>query len=221
MKEKIKLMSKEENNFEHENNFYLSCHPSRIGKLLAQNELYKKIINIPGEIIELGVFKGASLSRFAIMRNIYEQNSSRQIIGFDTFGEFPETDYQEDKYFTIKHNKISKSIEKDQLLEKLKARGIDEGIDLVEGNIVNTVPEYLKNNPALKISLLNLDTDVYEPAVTTLDLLYPRVCKGGIVIIDNYSKVPGETQAVDEYFKGQNITINKFPFASTPCYFIK
>ena len=100
-------------------------------------------------------------------------------------------------------------------------RGIGEGIELVKGNILETIPNYLEKRPSLKISLLNLDTDVYEPAVITLEKLYPRVCKGGVIIIDNYAKVPGETKAVDEYFKDLDVEINKFPFSSTPCYFIK
>ncbi len=214
-------MNKDSDPFEFENKFYLSCHPSRLGKFLAQNELYKKIINLPGEIVELGVFKGASLSRFAILRNIYEQNTSREIIGFDTFAEFPETEYEKDKYFTKLHNNISNSIDVDELYLSLNKRGIGEGIELVKGNILETIPNYLEKRPSLKISLLNLDTDVYEPAVITLEKLYPRVCKGGVIIIDNYAKVPGETKAVDEYFKDLDVEINKFPFSSTPCYFIK
>lgn len=214
-------MNKEIDPFEFENKFYLSCHSSRLGKVLAQNELYKQIINLPGEVVELGVFKGASLSRFAMLRNIYEQNSSREIIGFDTFAEFPDTEYEKDKYFTKLHNNISNSIDIDELYLSLKKRNIGEGIELVKGNIVETIPKYLVKRPSLKISLLNLDTDVYEPAVITLEKLYPRVCKGGIVIIDNYAKVPGETKAVDEYFRDLDIEIKKFPFSSTPCYFKK
>tara|TARA_B100001093_G_scaffold517611_1_gene599723 strand:+ start:3214 stop:3858 length:645 start_codon:yes stop_codon:yes gene_type:complete len=214
-------MKSSQENFDIENSFYLSCDASRIGKIIAQNELYKKIINIPGEIIELGVFKGASFSRFAMLRNIYEHNSSRKIIGFDTFGKFPETSHDDDKYFTKLHNDISSSIKKTELLESLNKRGIDEGIELIEGNIVKTLPDYISEHPELKISLLNLDTDVYEPAVTTLEELFPRVCKGGVIIIDNYAKVPGETKAVDDFFKHNNITINKFPYSSTPCFIIK
>ncbi len=217
----MKLTKKLKDTFESENNFYLNCHPSRVGKVLAQNELYKKIINLPGEIVELGVFKGASLSRFAIFRNIYEQNSSRKIIGFDTFGKFPETKFNDDKYFTKMHNDISSSVSKEYLLKSLDNRGLAEGVELIKGNIVKTVPEYIKKFPELKISLLNLDTDVYEPAVVTLENLFPKVCKGGVIIIDNYAKVPGETKAVDDYLQDNQIQINKFPYSSTPCFIVK
>ena len=88
----------EEEKYYYENNFYLTCDTSRIGKMLAHNELYKKIINLSGAVVELGVFKGASLCRFAMLRNLYEINSSRKIIGFDTFAGFPDTEYDDDKY---------------------------------------------------------------------------------------------------------------------------
>ena len=88
-------------------------------------------------------------------------------------------------------------------------------------DINKTVPEYLKSHPKLKISLLNLDTDIYEPAVTILDTLYPRIVKGGILILDDYKVFPGETKAVNEYFKGKKFKIEKFPFSSTPHYIIK
>ncbi len=91
---------------------------------------------------------------------------------------------------------------------------------MVQGDITKTVPKYVKDHPELKLSLLNLDTDVYEPAVTILKYLYPRITKGGILILDDYGVFPGETKAVNEYFKGKKIKIQKFKF-STPHYIIK
>ena len=51
--------------------------------------------------------------------------------------------------------------------------------------------------------------------------LYPRIVKGGILILDDYGTFPGETKAVDEYFKDKDIKIKKFPFAATPSFIIK
>lgn len=39
------------NSFDYENNFYLSCDNSRIGKLMAHYELFKMTINKPGSVI--------------------------------------------------------------------------------------------------------------------------------------------------------------------------
>lgn len=209
--------------FEYENNFYLSCDSSRIGKTLAHYELFKIANNLPGAIVECGVFKGASLCRFSMLRELFGNSLSKKIIGFDAFGKFPSTKYQHD----IKHRKRfidtsgEEGISIQQMIQVLKNKKTNSNVELIKGDITKTVPHYLKLHPELKISLLNLDTDIYEPSVTILDNLYPRIVKGGILILDDYGTFPGETKAVDEYFKDKDIEIKKFPFAATPSFIIK
>ena len=212
-----------EKSFEYENNFYHSCDITRISKILAQYEIYKTIKEIPGEIVECGVFKGASYLRFAMFREIFGNPFSKKIIGFDTFDKFPETSYQEDK--KARNQFIDSagddSISKDQLVKILEHKGINKNVDLIEGDITETLPAYVKANPQLKISLLNLDTDIYEPAVSILEHLYPKITRGGILMLDDYGTHPGETKAVDDYFHDKNVQIKKFSFAMTPSYIVK
>lgn len=209
--------------FEYENGFYLSCDISRISKILAHYELYKMTLDIPGEIVECGVFKGASLVRFATFREILGSPCAKRIIAFDTFGKFPETHYTDDMPSRERFldNAGDESVSKQQLAEVLKRKGIDRSVEFVEGDITATVPRYLEANPQLRISLLNLDTDIYEPAVTILEWLYPRIVSGGVLILDDYATFPGETKAVEGYFKGMGLRIRKFPFSATPCYVVK
>lgn len=209
--------------FEYENNFYLSCDITRISKILSHYEIYKMIKEIGGEIVECGVFKGASYLRFAMFREIFSNPYSKKIIGFDTFGKFPETSFQDDEKARTQFidSAGSDSISKEQLLKILDNKGLNKHVELIEGDITETVPAYVKANPELKISLLNLDTDIYEPAVSILEHLYPKITKGGILMLDDYGTHPGETKAVDEFFKNKDIQIKKFSFAMTPCYIIK
>jgi hypothetical protein len=209
--------------FEYENNFYLSCNITRISKILAHYEIYKMIKEVPGEIVECGVFKGASYLRFAMFREIFGNPFSKKIIGFDTFSKFPETTFQEDKKArdTFIDSAGADSISKEQLLQILNQKDLNKHLDLIEGDITETVPDYVKANPELKISLLNLDTDIYEPAVSILEHLYPRITRGGILMLDDYGTHPGETKAVDEYFHDKKVEIKKFSFAMTPCYIVK
>jgi len=215
-------LPKEKDAFHYENNFYLSCNTSRIGKFMAHYELFKMAANIPGSIIECGVFKGISLIRFASFRNL-GISSSKKIIGFDTFGKFPKTDFKADQKMREKFIEDSGivGISIKELKKILQRKKLDQKIELVKGDVVQTIPEYVKKHPKLKISFLNLDTDVYEPAVTILEHLYPRLKKGGILALDDYGVFPGETKAVNEYFKGKKIKIKKFPFSNTPSYIIK
>lgn len=179
--------------------------------------------NLPGSVVECGVFKGNSLCRFAIFRDLFSNRSSKKIIGFDTFGKFPNTKYKDDEKSRKKFisDAGSESISKEQLLKVLSHKRIDQSVELVKGDITKTVPEYVKSHPELRISLLNIDADIYEPVVTILKHLYPLVVKGGVVILDDYGVFPGETKAVEEYFMDQNVQIKKLPYSMTPCYVIK
>ena len=209
--------------FVYENNFYLSCDSTRMSKILAHYELYKMVQDLPGAIVECGVFKGASLARFAMFRDVFGNDYSKKIIGFDIFGPFPETKFELDK--KQRKNFIqeagSESIGTEQLMEVFKHKNIDRNIELIKGDICKTVPKYIKDHPELKISLLNLDTDIYEPSVVILDYLWPCIVKGGILMVDDYGKFVGENKAVDEFFKDENLKILKLPFCMTPSYIVK
>lgn len=209
--------------FEYENNFYLSCHPTRISKILAHYELYKMTMNIPGCIVECGVFKGNSLIRFASFRDLFGNSLTKKVLGFDTFEQFPKTEFVDDQ---VRRNQFiqdtgGESISKQQLLHVLEHKKILENVELIEGDICQTLPDYVKQHPELKISLLNLDTDIYEPAVVILRELFPKISRGGVLILDDYGIFPGETKAVDDYFENTSYIIQKFPFCVTPCYVVK
>jgi hypothetical protein len=209
--------------FDYENNFYLSSDVTRVSKILAHYELYKKTVHLPGVFIECGLFKGASFSLFASLRELLENSYSRTMVGFDTFGMYPETQFSDDNKGRQSFIELAggQSISREQMIEVLMRKNLYRNIELVEGDITKTVPMYMKDHPELKISLLNLDTDIYEPAVTILEHLYPRIVNGGILILDDYGVFPGETKAVDDYFAGMDITIQKFPFRMGPCFIVK
>ena len=78
------------------------------------------------------------------------------------------------------------SIEKNELLRIFKKLGVDNNLDLIKGNILKTLPNFIKANKHLKISLLHVDVDAYEPTRLCLEILYPHVVKNGVVILDDY-----------------------------------
>lgn len=208
--------------FVYENNFFLSSDPSRIGKLIAHFELFERVRKIQGDIVECGVFKGVSLIQFTTFSKMFDVRP-RAIVGFDTFDRFPPTSFSKDKRKrkAFIHDAGERSISKEQLRLVLKKKGLQRGVTLVEGDIRKTVPAYVVSHPHCQIALLNLDTDIYEPAVTILEHLYPRIIKGGVLVLDDYGVFPGETKAVDDYFRGKGATIERFPYSKTPCYIVK
>lgn len=214
----------ETNSFDYENGFYLTSEPYRLGNILAHYELYKRIIKLPGDVIELGVFKGGSIMQFATFRELLENDRSRKIVGFDIFGAFPQADKVEsDKKFVDKWNKqhMGEFLSREELYKSLELKNI-HNVELVKGDINRTVDEYLVKNPSTRISLLHIDTDIYEPSRIGLERLYDRVVRGGITILDDYAVVEGETIAVDEFFKDKKCCIKKFPFShNKPSYIVK
>ena len=209
--------------FEYENAFYFSSDVSRLGKLLVHYELFRRTANVAGAIVECGVFKGASLIRFATFRQLYGPSNAKKIIGFDTFGPFPETAWEDD--IQVRERFIeaagSESISRDQLLGVLDRKGIGENVELVEGDIRMTVPAYVEAHPELCIALLNIDTDVYEPAVTILEQLWPCVSPGGVVLLDDFGVFPGETKAAREYFADMGVKFEQLPFNYSPSFVVK
>ena len=212
-----------EKQFDYENGFYLTSKSARLGKIIVHYELYKMINNLPGDIVEFGVFKGASLIKFATFRELFENTYSRKIIGFDVFDKFPETDFADDKKYREEfiENAGESSITLESLHEILEYKKF-QNVELVKGDILETAPKYIADNPQLKISLLHIDVDIYEPSKIILETMYDSVVKGGLIVLDDYGTFPGETKAVDDFFHGKSVQINKFPFSqSSPSYIIK
>ncbi|GAB3712564.1 hypothetical protein GCM10027592_51110 [Spirosoma flavus] len=210
--------------FEYENNYYWSSDINRMAKVMAHYELYKQTIDVPGAIVECGVFKGASLIRLATFRQLLNNPAAKKIIGFDAFGRFPETEFVDDKAWREKFIKDSgeEGIGTEQLMTVLNHKGIGQNVDLVQGDVCQTIPSYLEKHPELRISLLNIDVDVYEPTKAVLEHLYDRVLPGGVIMLDDYANVfPGANAAVEEFFSGKSVAIKRFPYAVTPCYLVK
>lgn len=208
--------------FDYENGFHATATIDRFGKMLAHYELYKKIIELPGDIVECGIFKGNSLFRLLAFRDLLESPYSRKVVGFDIFGSFPQTEYEDDKRY-LQHfidTAGENSIELSEI-EKICNYKKSESVTFVKGDINVTVPEYMKQNPHTKIALLHIDTDVYEPALTILNHFYDSVVKGGIIMFDDYGTFPGETKAVDDFFKDKDVVIRKLPISHIPSYIIK
>ncbi|CEO08217.1 CalS11 [[Clostridium] sordellii] len=209
------------NSWDYENGFYLTSPVNRMGKQLAQYELYKKIVNIPGEILEFGVYKGASIIRFATYRELLENTYSRKIIGFDIFGEFPKTDNDDDNKFIQRFEEQGgNGISKEALEYFIKNKNINN-IELIKGNVFDTLDEFLEKNKQIKISLLHLDLDVYKPTKFILEKLYERMVPGGIIVFDDYGTVKGATDAIDEFLKEKNKKTEKLSLCYIPSFVVK
>jgi O-methyltransferase len=76
-------------------------------------------------------------------------------------------------------------------------------VHCVKGKVEDTIPDHAPS----RIALLRLDTDWYESTRHELDHLFPRLVRGGVLIIDDYGHWKGAREAVDEYLKTKGIKL--------------
>jgi len=164
---------------------------------------------IPGAVAECGVWRGGSMMAAALMLMRLDA-VDRDIYLFDTFRGMPppsgaDTPSAYDGYSPMRHWRRRQRDEinswhyasANSVREAMLSTGYPaERIHLVEGRIERTLPEHAPEH----IALLRLDTDWYEPIRHAMVHLYPRVCAGGVLIIDDYGHYEGARRAVEEFF---------------------
>jgi hypothetical protein len=182
--------------------------------VLSQAIKYVKNENIEGDFVECGIWKGGNIILFNKFNLLYDLK--KKIYGFDTFEGMSEPN-ELDKHNNIAAKELAKSygIKKmsdwcyssyNEVVKNISENTIIDNIFLIKGNVEQTLLEE-KNLPE-KISILRLDTDWYASTKIELEMLYKRLVKGGILIIDDYGHWQGARKAVDEYFKNKNIWLH-------------
>ena len=209
--------------WDYENGYYWFSDQTRINKLLAHYDLYQRIVDLPGDVFEFGVFKGLSLIRFAQFRALLETEQSRRIVGFDAFGKFPSEGLERaaDRSFVTRFEEAAgDGLSRDELAGLLSAKGFGN-VELVAGNVFDTLPRYLASRPELRLSLLHLDMDVAEPTRFVLEQLYDRVVRGGLIVIDDYTAVAGATEVIDAFLRDKPLQLQKLPHYRVPAYIVR
>ena len=207
------------------NQLLLYGDSGRLCKILARYELYKMTIDLPGDIVEGGVFKGTGVLLWAKLIEIYNNRSNRKVIGFDTFEGFTDNNLDYETKALQNNDGVDKTetTTVDLLNQVAASQGLQDRMELVAGDVVVTLKKYADDNPGFRIALLNVDFDTYVPTKAVLEELYDRVVRGGVVVFDEYAvRTWGESDAVDEFIKDRGITLRSFSWTQSPtAYFIK
>jgi hypothetical protein len=88
-----------------------------------------------------------------------------------------------------------------------------ERLHFVRGRVEDTLPDQAPP----ELALIRLDTDWYESTRHELEHLYPRLSRGGVLIIDDYGHWEGSRRAVEEYFDGRGaepLLLNRIDYAA-------
>lgn len=188
--------------------------PERI-KALIDAVAYIENNNLEGDFVECGVWKGGSSLAAALMLN--KLNSyNRNIWLFDTFegmskptsddvdlnGKAAERqmEYEDKKTSWLWGYSELEEVKRNVSISKYP----QEKIFFIKGKVEDTL---VKDHLPEKIALLRLDTDWYESTLIEMQVLFPKLVQGGIVIIDDYGHWQGCKKAVDEYLQNQGLKV--------------
>lgn len=189
-------------------NNYTMCKPANHWAII-QSLHHIKDKKIEGDVVECGIYKGGNLILFDYLIDKLNLKNTK-IYGYDTFDGMTEPGVNDNdlknksailtknNYEKIQNTKWCYSSENEVIKNIKKFTKGYEKFNLIKGDVLKTL-DYDNNIPE-KISLLRLDTDFYESTLKELEILYPRLEKNGILIIDDYGHWQGARKAVDEYF---------------------
>lgn len=161
---------------------------------------------VPGDIVECGVWRGGSMQAIALTL-IAAGDTSRRLHLYDTFEGMPPPGELDRRVLNrrpaaqlLEENTRDHPVWAVADLDDVR-QGMSEvdypaeQVHYHQGMVEQTIPDGAPD----AISLLRLDTDWYESTRHELQHLYPRLSPGGVLIIDDYGDWEGARKAVDEY----------------------
>jgi O-methyltransferase len=171
--------------------------------------------NLAGDIVECGVWRGASI---VLARMVSPKRKCWLYDTFDGMSEPSELDLGADgtpasgsykrkmiegrKWAAASREEVEANLRRCDLWEPQK-------LQFVVGKVEDTLP---RGPLPDQIALLHLDTDWYASTAIELELLYPRLLPGGILIVDDYGHWLGARKAVNDYFAGQSVQFDRIDY---------
>jgi hypothetical protein len=196
------------------------CKPYTMTSAERLYSVYKSIeyiekANIEGAIVECGVWRGGS-TMCALLALKEHKNFNREVFLYDTYEGMSEpTDKDKDILGEAAAKQLANRTKNeedvlwayatlDRVKENIEKTGYpSQKIKYVKGKVEDTIPATIPD----KIALLRLDTDWYESTWHEMVHLFPKLVKGGVIIIDDYGHWAGAREAVDTYLKQYSINM--------------
>jgi len=203
-------------------NFPKYVRRQNMTRFLALYEIFTRVLNVKGSVIECGVNHGFGLMSWAKLSAILEPvNLTRRIYGFDTFEGFPGVSEKDRSAASmhVKEGDLAADVHEEltQLIETYDSTrflGHVNKVNLIRGDATKTIPQFVEDNPHLVVSLLFMDFDLYDPTKVALEHLLPRMPKGAVLAFDELDNPlwPGETLAMLEAHAKRPLRLERLPF---------
>jgi len=190
-----------------------------ITRFITLYELFKLALPVKGSVVECGVFRGFGLMTWAHLSAVLEPaNLTRRIYGFDSFQGFPSVSSRDansrkmpsaGELHSDSHDELSRLIE---IYDQDRFLGHVDKVHLIKGDVVDTIPGFIKEHPHLVISLLFLDLDLYEPTKAALQHFVPLMPKGSVIAFDELDNPiwPGEARALADTLGIDKLELRRF-----------
>lgn len=200
---------------------YAAAKPYTLTSLERMHGLYKAVEHViadgvPGDFVECGVWKGGS-AMVAALSLLHFRDATRTLWLYDTYEGMTDPGVHDVQYDNLT---APQRHAKDGVLERGWGALANAGEEEVRANLALTrypadrlrfvrgkVEETLPHTKPTQISILRLDTDWYESTKVEMELLFPLLSPGGIIILDDYGHWKGSRKAVDEYFAARKLNV--------------
>lgn len=171
-----------------------------LARTMVIADLLRETAEVPGDIAEFGIWRGATTMLMAKLVKMWEPQGSRVIHGFDSFEGL--TEFSAKDGVAVEHQGAYRG-NRDQLEDMMDLYEMDGLVRLHQGYIENTLPLFLEENPAQSFSLMICDTDLYESTRVILESGHERMMPGGLIVFDEWNSeiYPGEGLAANEFLK--------------------
>jgi hypothetical protein len=225
----LEIIDTSQNLYDCFNGFILSDDTKVFGKLLARTMLVNQVKDLPGDIVECGVFKGTGMLTFLKLKRFLCPNSGKKVVGFDFFNSeklvesLTGIDKEAMKTLFCDRNYEHGDGQAQLFGDFVKQCGFEEHeFELVVGDITETAAKYVAARPGFRISLLYIDLDVDIPTYEALNAMWERVVKGGIVVFDEYAFHKwSESAGVDRFFADKDVEIKTLNYICPTAYVVK
>lgn len=219
---------------EKERSLGLFLRGSLLARILAITDIYKKIVDIPGAIFDVGTWRGQTAVVCENLRAIYEPlHFNRRIVCFDTFEGYQ--GFSEKDRATALHKDGTYGVGGDdyaELLrhllvqhEKCNAMGHNNGKHMViKGDCRETIPGFFAENPNEYVALAFFDVNSYEPTLKAFEDVWAKLVPGGIVAFWQLTRntIPAEARVYAEHIlSGYGHTLHRTQTYPGLCYLTK
>ena len=161
-------------------------------------KLLKQTFQLEGDVVECGVFQGHTLIPIGLF--LKENGFNKKVYGMDSYEGFDDSINTDDLDGNQDSEKRSGGFNQTSLQyvqSNLMNFELEVNVQLIKGYFEKT----LSSIRTERFCFVHLDCDLYQSYKTCLTFFYPRMCKNGVILLDEYDDPtwPGCKKAGDEF----------------------